>query len=791
MYGPEEFTKPPEKKISLGTAGVYDREDDSQAGELSSSTLTGTTYKRTSSNPSSARSPLKGALRVTYERGTYAFFRRFCSVLIGIVFAVLAGLFRDGIIPQPDLSSTSNIPLWKWFVFVSVGVFAIPFSRLIVFLTELFLYFAKPQWTTSALYYVKLNRGKLTSVLVTLMWVVDWYTVIFANPTSVTPALTYGTQTFWFLFITAILILLSGFAREYAASYFERTTYWTLMELTLRREIFLWSCCPRPQPVPDMVVMTFWNAGADAVRADPKAVSQTSRYIRNEFVMACSNAGTFEHPIPRTNAVIELDSKEVLSDFAELIFDNVLDTLILKSAERNATAAAADFKEPIKPPPPPAPPATTRSLLSRTTEPEASPGQDTRTRMKLIGQQRMLRQNGASGVFQKTFPEKSIEKPIEKSITSSAVKNHPKLDFTPPSKIPPASPLDNIDEDVSKQVPSLLALRTGIKRRGAIKKQDFIDYFYLPTEKACGINPAEVWSVVFDPHGNRDMVTFRKFRSNLNRFHQERLGLGHTLHDAAAAVERLGEVFYGVAAIIAIVACVLLYSGPQAYDAWIGLTGFFVSLAVVFGSTLTTIVHNLIYLFLLHPFDVGDLLLYEGNFYTVRRLELFSSVFVAWNGLWTQIENTVLSKTKLQNLSRSGLYWEVIEAYVDVGTATPSFMMAIRQHMDTYLHANPESFSGNFQLIARHLDKPLHMKVMGFIEFSFTPQNLTRLYDEIGRLNEAFAEGLRICGATASGVGLGALRANGATRPDPLPFFIPASGLSLVGNRMMSEAIGL
>lgn len=98
------------------------------------------------------------------------------------------------------------------------------------------------------------------------------------------------------------------------------------------------------------------------------------------------------------------------------------------------------------------------------------------------------------------------------------------------------------------------------------------------------------------------------------------------------------------------------------------ILGLFVALAVVFGQSLQQIFENIVFLFLRHPFDVGDLLLIDDDFYSVRRLELLSTLLFRWNGQYLLVENAEIAKKKVFNLSRSGLYWHAVEAMVDVQT---------------------------------------------------------------------------------------------------------------------------
>lgn len=45
-----------------------------------------------------------------------------------------------------------------------------------------------------------------------------------------------------------------------------------------------------------------------------------------------------------------------------------------------------------------------------------------------------------------------------------------------------------------------------------------------------------------------------------------------------------------------------------------------------------------------------------------------------WNGFCVQVDNSKMAQMEIFNLSRSGLYWELLEAYVDVATCNEAFI---------------------------------------------------------------------------------------------------------------------
>jgi hypothetical protein len=150
-------------------------------------------------------------------------------------------------------------------------------------------------------------------------------------------------------------------------------------------------------------------------------------------------------------------------------------------------------------------------------------------------------------------------------------------------------------------------------------------------------------------------------------------------------------------------------------------------------------------------------LVIDNTYYSVRRLELLSTVLVKWNGNVVQVSNSWLASQNLFNLSRSGLYWEFIEAYVDMSVCTSAFLAGLREHIKIFCEQNADGFTGKFQIIARSIHRPLVVRIALYIEFAYKPANLLRLFDDIGKINVAFSDALKSLGASESGIGVGAV----------------------------------
>ena len=78
-----------------------------------------------------------------------------------------------------------------------------------------------------------------------------------------------------------------------------------------------------------------------------------------------------------------------------------------------------------------------------------------------------------------------------------------------------------------------------------------------------------------------------------------------TLNDTKTAVNKLHQMVNVVVSIIILVACLLIL-GIATSKFLLFISSQIVAMAFVFGNTCKTVFEAVIFLFVMHPFDVGD-----------------------------------------------------------------------------------------------------------------------------------------------------------------------------------------
>lgn len=91
----------------------------------------------------------------------------------------------------------------------------------------------------------------------------------------------------------------------------------------------------------------------------------------------------------------------------------------------------------------------------------------------------------------------------------------------------------------------------------------------------------------------------------------ERKSLAHSLNDAKTAIEELNRLLSGVLVIVIIIVW-LLMMGFLTTKVLVFISSQLLVVVFVFGNTAKTVFEAIIFVFVMHPFDVGDRCVIDG-----------------------------------------------------------------------------------------------------------------------------------------------------------------------------------
>ncbi|KAI3730312.1 hypothetical protein L1987_61481 [Smallanthus sonchifolius] len=148
---------------------------------------------------------------------------------------------------------------------------------------------------------------------------------------------------------------------------------------------------------------------------------------------------------------------------------------------------------------------------------------------------------------------------------------------------------------------------------------------------------------------------------------RERRALALSLKDTKTAVDKLHQMLNVIVGIVILVLSLLILKVATS-QFFIFLSSQLVLVAFVFGNTCKTMFEAIIFLFVMHPFDVGDRCEIDGVQMTVEEMNILTTIFLRYDNQKISYPNSVLSTMPIANYNRSPDMGEAIDFCIHVST---------------------------------------------------------------------------------------------------------------------------
>ncbi|KAK2608399.1 hypothetical protein QQS21_003085 [Conoideocrella luteorostrata] len=202
---------------------------------------------------------------------------------------------------------------------------------------------------------------------------------------------------------------------------------------------------------------------------------------------------------------------------------------------------------------------------------------------------------------------------------------------------------------------------------------------------------------VFDKDLNGD-ISIEEFEAVCNEIHLEKKAIAASLKDLDSVIQKLDKVFVFVIIIVSIIVFVSIFSSSTAAGLASASTSI-LGLAWVLQATAQEFLQSIIFVFVKHPFDVGDrVTIYgstgatmTGDDYYVTEISLLYTEFKKLQGHIVQAPNSVLNTLFILNQRRSNGISDVIPLEFKFGTP-PWMIEELKARMLEFCLANKRDY---------------------------------------------------------------------------------------------------
>ncbi|KNA24872.1 hypothetical protein SOVF_011850 [Spinacia oleracea] len=235
-------------------------------------------------------------------------------------------------------------------------------------------------------------------------------------------------------------------------------------------------------------------------------------------------------------------------------------------------------------------------------------------------------------------------------------------------------------------------------------------------------------------------ITKSSFRNWVVRAYFERRALAHSLNDTKTAVQQLHKIASALVSVIIFVVFLLLMGLASPRVVAFVITQMVV-LGVIFHNTCKTIFDCIIFVFVMHPFDIGDRCKVDGVQMIVEEMNILTTVFLRYDMEKIYYPNSALLTKPISNFYRSPEMWDTIPFTIDASTPIET-INALKKATQSYIDSKPNHWNSKHSFIVKDIEDLNKMKMGLSVQHTINHQNIgernIRLTDLILDLKKNF-----------------------------------------------------
>ncbi|XP_023896278.2 mechanosensitive ion channel protein 8 [Quercus suber] len=180
---------------------------------------------------------------------------------------------------------------------------------------------------------------------------------------------------------------------------------------------------------------------------------------------------------------------------------------------------------------------------------------------------------------------------------------------------------------------------------------------------------------------------------------RERRALGLSLTDTKTAVDKLHNFLNIIVAIITLIIWLIILKVPIT-QFFVFLSSQLVLVVFMFGNTCRTVFEAIIFLFVIHPFDVGDRCEVDGVMMVVDEMNILTTVFLRYDNQKIIYPNSILATKPIGNYQRSPDMGDAIDFCINISTPMEK-ITSMKERITGYIEGKNEHWQPGPVVIMR------------------------------------------------------------------------------------------
>ncbi len=215
-----------------------------------------------------------------------------------------------------------------------------------------------------------------------------------------------------------------------------------------------------------------------------------------------------------------------------------------------------------------------------------------------------------------------------------------------------------------------------------------------------------------------DLINLKFIENSLEKAYKEKYLVSNTLKQLHLAIERISKA---IKLFIFILYLVCLYISGTGEFTLVGNT-FVAALSIplITSNINDTVIQPIMFLFIVHPYDVGDRVLIKLNGIVenlvVSRLNVFSTQFYRWDGTSLFVTNKILSKNAICNISKSGSITESHSIHIKTD-CSPDLLNNLRNRLIDFVKENNQSYNNYISVNYEKIENAFKVYITVFMQY--------------------------------------------------------------------------
>ncbi|XVF13744.1 hypothetical protein REPUB_Repub08aG0234200 [Reevesia pubescens] len=198
-------------------------------------------------------------------------------------------------------------------------------------------------------------------------------------------------------------------------------------------------------------------------------------------------------------------------------------------------------------------------------------------------------------------------------------------------------------------------------------------------------------------------ISKSSFRNWVVRAYFERKFLAHSLNDTKTAVQQLHKLASAVVIVIIIVA------------------------------TLLMVFESIVFIFIMHPFDIGDRCVVDGVQMIVEEMNILTTVFLRYDMETIYYPNWILLSKPISNFYRSPEMGDAIDFQIDISTSMET-IMALKKAIQAYIESKPKYWNPKHSVMVKEIENLNKLKMSLWVQHTINHQNYGERSNRISEL---------------------------------------------------------